>query len=169
MKFLQLFLCALILCCGVAAHAAPIRAVFFGFKLEDTSLEGEMNGPSTAETARVQMLDRLLEQKLTEAGYQLISTAPIAAELKKQDLVDCEGCAASLARQLGAEVSVIGWVQKVSNLILNINIVMRDAQTGKMVRAGSVSIRSNTDESWRRGLDYLLAEKILPKGEALAR
>jgi hypothetical protein len=44
----------------------------------------------------------------------------------------------------------MGTVQKVSNLILNINVYMEDVQTG------SVDIRGNTDESWRHGLDYML-------------
>jgi Protein of unknown function (DUF2380) len=47
-------------------------------------------------------------------------------------------------------------VQKVSNLILNINVYMEDAESGKMKFARSIDIRGNTDESWRRGLDYLL-------------
>ena len=43
------------------------------------------------------------------------------------------------------------WVQKVSNLILNINLELRDAATGQTLDVGSVDIRGNTDESWRRG------------------
>ncbi len=53
-----------------------------------------------------------------------------------------------------------GWVQKVSNLILNINLVIEDAQTGKVLRADSVDIRSNTDNSWSRGLRFLLNERL---------
>jgi hypothetical protein len=47
-------------------------------------------------------------------------------------------------------------VQKVSNLILNINVYMEDAEAEKMEFVKSVDIRGNTDESWRHGLDYLL-------------
>lgn len=43
-----------------------------------------------------------------------------------------------------------------SNLILNINVYMEDTATGKMEFVKSVDIRGNNDESWRRGLDYLL-------------
>jgi hypothetical protein len=38
-------------------------------------------------------------------------------------------------------------VQKVSNLILNINVYMENAASGKMEFARSVDIRGNTDES----------------------
>jgi hypothetical protein len=54
-------------------------------------------------------------------------------------------------------------VQKVSNLILNINVYMRDAESGRMTFARSVDIRGNTDESWQRGLDYLLRNYLLGK------
>ena len=62
---------------------------------------------------------------------------------------------------LGANWAAWGTVQKVSNLILNINVYMEDAESGKMKFARSVDIRGNTDESWRRGLDYLLRNYLL--------
>jgi hypothetical protein len=49
-----------------------------------------------------------------------------------------------------------GSVQKVSNLIRNINVYMRNVRTGTLHFANSVDIRGNTDEAWRRGLDYML-------------
>ena len=47
-------------------------------------------------------------------------------------------------------------MQKVSNLILNINLYIEDAADGKLKFVKSVDIRGNTDESWRHGLDYML-------------
>jgi|SRR6476660_4284460 Protein of unknown function (DUF2380) len=46
-------------------------------------------------------------------------------------------------------------------LILNINLYMEDERTGQLQFAKSVDIRSNTDESWRRGLDYLVHNYLL--------
>ena len=47
-------------------------------------------------------------------------------------------------------------MQKVSNLILNINLYMKDVKSGELTYVRSVDIRGNTDESWRHGLDYML-------------
>jgi Protein of unknown function (DUF2380) len=58
----------------------------------------------------------------------------------------------------------VGTVQKVSNVILNINLYIEDAQSGKMEFVKSVDIRCNTDESWRRGLDYMLRNYLLGAG-----
>ena len=51
-------------------------------------------------------------------------------------------------------------VHEISNLILNINLQVREVATGRLIQAGTVDIRGNTDESWRRGLRYLLERRI---------
>ena len=53
-------------------------------------------------------------------------------------------------------------VQKVSDLILNINVYMADVATGKLAFVHSVDIRGDTDESWTRGLTYLVKNYLLP-------
>ena len=42
---------------------------------------------------------------------------------------------------------MVGWVQKVSNLILNINIAVYDVASGRRLAGFSVDIRGDTDES----------------------
>jgi Protein of unknown function (DUF2380) len=41
------------------------------------------------------------------------------------------GCELDLAAQLGAQIAAYGWVQKVGNLVLNVNVVIEDASNGK--------------------------------------
>ena len=53
-----------------------------------------------------------------------------------------------------------GTVQKVSNLILNINVYMEMRKPRRMNFFNSVHIRGNTDESWRRGLEYMLRHYV---------
>ena len=52
-------------------------------------------------------------------------------------------------------------IQKVSNLILNMNIVVRDAGTGHVILSKSVDMRGNTDESWSRALHWLVDRYLL--------
>lgn len=52
-------------------------------------------------------------------------------------------------------------VQKVSNLILSMNVYVRDAHTGNLVAIMSVDFRGNTDESWSRAMSYLLRNRLL--------
>jgi hypothetical protein len=65
------------------------------------------------------------------------------------------------ARQLGADLAITGLVQKVSALILNMNIYLRDAHTGQLITSMSADFRSNTDESWTRTMSYLLRNRLL--------
>jgi hypothetical protein len=52
-------------------------------------------------------------------------------------------------------------VQKVSNLIINLNIYLRDVKTGNMIMAASADMRGNTDESWSRAMSYLVRNRLL--------
>lgn len=41
-------------------------------------------------------------------------------------------------------------------LILNLNIEIKDVATGQLVYNKSVDLRGNTDESWLRGIRYMV-------------
>ena len=61
---------------------------------------------------------------------------------------------------LGADRSVSGFVYKVSTLIIYITVAVRDTASGRLLEEASVSIRGNTDESWRRGIGYIFENGI---------
>ena len=136
----------------------PVAATF-AFQLDDTSLQGEMRGHDPGDQARLGRLDSQLRDALAQSGrYRPVA---VPADPTGQSWWTCDGCEVDPARKAGANVSVIGWVQKVSNLILNINVVMRDVETGTRIAAGSVDIRGDTDESWTHGMSFLLRNRIL--------
>ncbi len=159
MKALQaIALVAMTLILVASARAEAPKAAVFPFELDDTSLQGSMQGPQKADQIRLAHLTAQLTDALARSGqYQPVAAIPPS----DNTLRTCDGCEVAIARKLGARVSVIGWVQKVSDLILNINVVIRDVATGKRVRAGSVDIRGDTDESWSRGVAYLMRYRIL--------
>lgn len=142
------------------AESAAVLAV----TLIDTSTEGDMNPPRADEAARVEMLERDLAAAFAEQGWTLVDTAPVAADLAERvNPADCNGCDARLAARLGADVAVTGEVQKVSNLILTINVLVREADSATLIAAGNADIRGNTDQSWRRGLSYVLRNRVFPQ------
>jgi len=139
------------------ASWAAARLALFDFGLSNTSMEPTRPD----ETARLGAIKGVAAEELAKRGFAVVDTAPVAAEVAKVSaLHDCNGCELDLARGLGAELAGVGWVQKVSNLILNLNFQVRDVATGTLVHAGSVDIRGNTDESWRRGVTYLINRRI---------
>ena len=68
-----------------------------------------------------------------------------------------------------AELTITGTVQKVANLILNMNIYVRDASSGATIAAMSADMRGNTDETWSRTLDWLVRNRLLAPGYGLQR
>ena len=151
---------ALALAMPATAAVAAERLALFPFEFVDTSPEP----PRPDELARLDALSEQARQRFAAAGFELVDLQPVEAALQQiAALRDCNGCDLKLAREAGAGLSGVGWVQKVSNLILNINLQIRDVATRKLLAAGSVDIRGNNDESWRRGLKYLLDHRILPQ------
>jgi hypothetical protein len=155
-----LFLLCLLSATPVAAE--PVRVAIFDFEMIDTSLDGEMKGTSAEEKARLAKLAPALRDKLAASDrFLVVDTTSVNERAHAQNLQACGGCDATLAHEVGADVAVTGTVQKVSNLILNINIYLRDARNDRMLQAMSADIRGNTDESWSRGLSYLIRNKLL--------
>ena len=150
---------------SMPALAAPTRVAVFEFELIDTSLEGAVNGPRADEQRRLSGLAEELRKRLAASGrYAPVDLSPVAEEARASNLQACGGCDVSLARRAGAELAVTGTVQKISNLILSMNIYIRDAADGHLVRQMSADFRGNTDESWSRALDWLLRNRLLAAG-----
>jgi hypothetical protein len=155
----------MLLSLSMPALAAQTRVAVFEFELIDTSLEGAMNGPRADEQRRLAWLADELRKRLAASGrYAPVDVSPVAAEARASNLQACGGCDARLARRAGAELAVTGTVQKVSNLILNMNIYVRDATDGRLVSQMSADFRGNTDESWSRALDWLVRNRMLAGG-----
>ena len=157
---------AVVCLCCIAMDAMakqPVPTAVFDFGFDDTSLQGEMQGVRADEQHRLTTLNAELRDMLVKSGCCVIADLGIVArQARGMDMRTCNGCDVDLARKAGARISVTGWVQKVSNLILNINLVVRDVATGQLISAGSVDLRGNTDESWSRGLSYLLRNRLHP-------
>ena len=146
-----------------AAAEEPITLAVFDFELIDTSLEGEVNGPRADEQQRLVMIGELLRQKLLDSGrYTLVDLAPQSERIATAGYRHgCNGCVAEIGRDAGAAQAMAGTVQKVSNLILNINLSVWNTATGEQVRGWSVDIRGNNDESWAHGIKYMVKNRVL--------
>lgn len=145
-----------------AARADPPKIAVFDFELMDTSLQGEVDGPRADEQGRLMRIADQLRKELTESGkFQLVDISPVNAAAHNSNLQACGGCDVQLAQKLGADLAITGMVQKVSNLILNINLYLRDAHSGKTVAVLSADLRGNTDESWTRAMNYLVRNRLL--------
>jgi hypothetical protein len=161
MRSLSLII-ALAIMASAPASAEPLKAAVFDFELLDTSLQGEMKGPQADEQRRLKDVTEQLRKGLADAGkFVIVDITPVNAAAHASNLQSCGGCDVDYARELGAELAITGLIQKVSALILNMNIYVRDVHTGRLVTGMSADFRGNTDESWTRTMSYLLRNRLL--------
>jgi len=161
MRMFGLVVAPMLLLCS-PAPAEPLKAAVFDFELLDTSLQGEMRGPQADEQRRLLDITEQLRKGLADAGkFIVLDITPVKAAARGSNLQACGGCDVQYAQQLGADIAITGVVQKVSALILNMNVYLRDAHTGQLIKAMSADFRSNTDESWSRTMSYLLRNRLL--------
>jgi hypothetical protein len=140
---------------------AAERIAVFDAELHDTSGEGVRED----QTRRLQLVAEELRRALAASGrYELVDVAPARPRLASgPSLSSCATCAPAAAAELGADLALVTVVHKVSNLILSITLVEMEAgPTGGVRRAvHSAEIRGNTDDSWMRGLRWLLRNRLL--------
>ena len=155
-------LIALMLMVTSPAHADPLKVAVFDFELVDTSLQGEVDGPRGDEQDRLMRTGDQLRKGLADSGkFHLLDVGPVNAAAHGSNLQACGGCDVVYAQKLGADLAITGVVQKVSALILNMNIYIRDVHSGNLVTVMSVDLRGNTDESWTRAMSYLMRNRLL--------
>lgn len=148
-----------------AAAASPLAAgepvqvavTAFDFLQTDDPITGGIpNGP---ERQRLSAAESAVRNWFETQQGTRVGERPEAAG---RQLRRCESCVRELGRRVGADWVTVGWVQKVSELILNMNLVVWDVGSGRRLAAGSVDMRGNTDESWRRASHRLL-ENLRPQ------
>lgn len=147
---------------GPASSPAGLRSVV----VLDLELVDDQHNPATvgAQQRRLREAHVQLQRALEQRGlYRVLEPAPTAAlqaSLRSQQafLYRCADCAEQVGRLAGAELAMTGWVQKVSELILNFNVEVHDVARQEVVLAKSVDMRGNEDLSWRRAVDYLVRD-----------
>lgn len=151
-----------------AEAGSPTSIAVLNLELVDTSLEGASRGVDPAETKRLVLASDLLRDLLNASGkYDVVDIAPAEAAIADAGLIHgCNGCETRIARALGAERVMTGTVQKISTLILTISLFERDVASGRLLQVAIAQIRGNTDQSWTRGIKWLVRNRLLGGGKA---
>lgn len=159
---------ALALSCGAQAtepstSATAVPTAFLGVEFINDNEAYEAT--SDAERARIANITEIFTSKLEKSGQYKFLAVPAEVQTqiaKGQSIGGCGGCEIDYGKSLKAER--IAWirVQKVSNLILNMNVYVADVATEKMTFERSVDIRGNTDETWAHSMKWLIKYYMLP-------
>lgn len=157
------------------AAAAAERLAVFDFELADGGAPSDptgnvVSGALMLQIGKVSLADR---QKLAAATatlrrlaaerpeFALVDLEPMKAKLEAAaPLHKCNGCDTDLAREAGAELALLGKVTKLTSVLIHIDIAVKDVAADKVVRAVSVDVQGDTEESWTRGVRWLFRNRI---------
>jgi len=157
-----------------AEEAAPTLAIL-PFEIEDTSGEtgaadrhAAMLANATAiageEIARRGLFSVLSEGKVSEA----VALVNSGTHLRR-----CNGCELEIAKRADARYVLIGWVYKVSTLVLTFHVDIKDAATGETVYARVFDFRGDNEKAYAhavhtmaRSLEETLRRKPKDFGDA---
>jgi hypothetical protein len=164
-RYLLLALAMMFSASGIApalAEATLPHLAFLGVRLQN---DNEGLEPTTdAERHRLALIGEQFTSTVSGSGaYAVVPITPaVQAEIANgQPIGQCGGCEATFGKKLSADRVAWITVQKVSNLILNMNVYVADVATDKLTFLKSVDLRGNTDESWTRSMKYLLDNYFL--------
>jgi Protein of unknown function (DUF2380) len=148
---------------AAAAQNDPVMLVAL-LNVQFLNDHADLEPTTNAERVRLASIESVFKAKLEASGrYKFVSIpADAAAKIAPgAEVGACGGCEFEYGKQLGADYAAWIVVQKVSDLILNINVYMADISARKLTFVHSVDIRGNTDESWTRGITYLVKNYLL--------
>jgi hypothetical protein len=145
------------------------KVAVFRFELHHGDLVPGAPSKHEAEEKRLDMITEQLRDHLAKSGFEVVDTAPLAEKAAAANLQACGDCADEFARELGADYAFTGVVYKVSELVLSMSVLVHDAATSQPATSATVDLRGNTDESWRRALDYLYKYLLSRRLEALQK
>jgi hypothetical protein len=159
-----LFLEAVGVCSATDAPSEPAKRAAL-LNVQFMNDHEDLEPTTAAERARIGLIASVFKTKLEASGRYTFVSIPAEAAAKiaaGPEVGSCGGCELKYGKQLGADYAAWIVIQKVSDLILNINVYMADVATGKLAFVHSVDIRGDTDESWTRGVTYLVKNYLLP-------
>lgn len=152
----------------VTPAAAATKAAIFPFDFHDAQQDGEMfpqNDPE--DLRRLQLVaDELRSLMQKDGRYDILDLSSKAKEIEAASpFYKCDGCEAPIAKDAGADITVTGYVDKLSKAALNMQIIVRDASTGKPTKTMSATINGDTDEMWLHGIRYLWKNRFSVEAE----
>ncbi|MBR0703297.1 DUF2380 domain-containing protein [Bradyrhizobium diazoefficiens] len=148
----------------MAALATPasVALAVFDFELEDMTA-ASVSALAASDVSNLADVTAGVRDVLSQSGrYRIVDVGGAGGEaVKARALRDCGGCEAAIAKQLGADQSLIGVVRRVSRTEYTLGFQLRDAGTGAVLARGDSGLRLGADYSWKRGAVRLVSDRLI--------
>lgn len=147
-----------------AAETTPVKIAVFDFVLDDKSAGGGIVAADAIDVENLKKSTAEARRLLSGSGrYTIVDAGSTADELKSAGgVLGCNGCEGPLARKLGADQSMVGIITRIARTEYAVQVLVRDAGTGKILSNDYTGLRLGANYSWPRGVRWLMTRKILP-------
>ena len=169
MRSAALFLCTMVVTSAMgggssaeSAGSGNIKIAVFEFELEDVTPAAAYGGKPTTSEQSLQKAAMAAREQLASSGrYSIVSVDGVDAKpVHDRTLRNCDGCEAAIARELGAQQSMIGIVNRATQTDYYIQVVIRDTNTGKILDAQAANFAGG-EEGWASGVRMLMKHQVL--------
>lgn len=142
--------------------AAPVKIAVFNFELQDDSPSAVLLHQSASRSAILDKATSEARQELVQSGrYSLVDVSKADAQaVRDGTLRNCNGCEAEIARQLGAEQSLVGIVRPITQTDYYVLVSIRDARNGKVLDLQEANFAGD-DSGWPSGVRMLIKHQVL--------
>jgi hypothetical protein len=146
-----------------AAEPELVKIAVFDFELADKSAGGSMIGQDSVDTEHLKTSTEQARRMLAASGrFAIVDASSVSDDVASAGGIQhCNGCEGPLAARLGADQSMVGLITRVSRTEYTLQILVRDTQTGAVVSNVFTGLRMGTNDSWPRGVKWLMSNKIL--------
>jgi hypothetical protein len=151
-----------------AADPDLVKIAVFDFELEDKSAGGGIIAPDAIDAENLKASTEEARRMLAASGrYSIVDTDSAADEVTSAGgMLQCNGCDVPLAKELGADQSMVGLVTRITRTEYTLQILVRDTQTGAAISNDFTGLRMGANYSWPRGVKWLMDNKVLPAQRA---
>jgi hypothetical protein len=146
-----------------ATAPAPIQIAVFDFELEDMSAAGSADSVAAPDASYLADVTKGVRDLFAQSGrYHVVEAGTANADtVRNHDLRDCGGCDAGIAKELGADQSLVGVVRRISRTEYLVRFQIRDSRTGAVISNGDSGLRMGANYSWSRGAMRLVRDRVL--------
>src|SRR5690606_29926467 len=131
----------------------------FDFELEDGSAGASIAGDAKRDEAYLKATSEQVRKLLEQSGRYRVVKVDGARSLQ-----DCDDCDAAIAKELGADQSLVGVVRRITRTEYVVGFQIRDANSGEVLSRHETDLLMGADYSWSRGAARLVKEKLLEGG-----
>jgi len=153
---------AVVLVLTATAAPSPVRIAVFDFELDDATPAAALLGRATSSAASLDKAGNEARRELEQSGrFRIVDVSGADDKAAKaRSLRNCDGCEARIARQLGADQSLLGIVRRATQTDYYVLILIRDARTGKIIDQQDANF-AGSEEGWPSGVRMLIRHQVL--------